>query len=152
RETVDAAIEVLAAGGYRVHLAVPRNGDARPLCCGRTFLSVGRVDEAKREATRALDALSPYIDAEVPMLGLEPSCLFSFRDEVPAMIDDPRAAKLAKNALMIEEFIAREATAGRLHLPLAPVGGKALLHGHCHQKSFAAMGAVEKTLRLVPDL
>jgi FAD/FMN-containing dehydrogenase/Fe-S oxidoreductase len=152
RETVDAAIEVLVAGGYRVHIAVPNDGDDRPLCCGRTFLSVGRVDEAKREAERALDALSPYIDAEVPMLGLEPSCLFSFRDEVPAMIDDPRAAKLAKNALMIEEFIAREAVAGRLNLPLAPVGGKALLHGHCHQKSFAAMGAVEKTLRLVPGL
>ncbi len=152
RETVDAAIEVLVAGGYRVHIAVPNDGDDRPLCCGRTFLSVGRVDEAKREAERALDALSPYIDAEVPMLGLEPSCLFSFRDEVPAMIGDPRAARLAKSAMMIEEFIAKEAAAGRLDLPLAPVGGKALLHGHCHQKSFAAMGAVEKTLRLVPGL
>jgi Fe-S oxidoreductase len=86
------------------------------------------------------------------VVGLEPSCVFSFRDEVPAIIRDDRTRRLAKNFLLFEEFIAREADAGRLSLPLAPVAGKALLHGHCHQKSFGAMGAVEKTLRLVPEL
>jgi FAD/FMN-containing dehydrogenase/Fe-S oxidoreductase len=152
KENAEAALDVLLAGGYRVHLAVPNDGNTRPLCCGRTFLSVGRVDLARQEAERVLDALKLFIEADVPVVGLEPSCVFSFRDEVPAIIRDDRARRLAKNFLLFEEFIAREADAGRLSLPLAPVAGKALLHGHCHQKSFGAMGAVEKTLRLVPDL
>ncbi|TMJ96612.1 MAG: FAD-binding oxidoreductase, partial [Alphaproteobacteria bacterium] len=59
---------------------------------------------------------------------------------------------LAAHALLFEEFLAREAKAGALRLPLKPVAKRALLHGHCHQKSFAAMGAVENVLRLVPDL
>jgi FAD/FMN-containing dehydrogenase/Fe-S oxidoreductase len=152
RENAEAALDVLIAGGYRVHLALPDDGNRRPLCCGRTFLSVGRVDEARREAQRVLDALKLFIDADVPVVGLEPSCVFSFRDEVPAMIKDERAKRLSKNFLLFEEFIAREADAGNLSLKLAPVAEKALLHGHCHQKSFGAMGAVEKALRLVPEL
>jgi FAD/FMN-containing dehydrogenase/Fe-S oxidoreductase len=152
KENAEAALDVLLAGGYRVHLAVPNDGNKRPLCCGRTFLSVGRVDLARQEAERVLDALKLFIEADVPVVGLEPSCVFSFRDEVPAIIRDDRARRLAKNFLLFEEFIARETDAGRLNLPLAPVAGKALLHGHCHQKSFGAMGAVEKALRLVPDL
>jgi FAD/FMN-containing dehydrogenase/Fe-S oxidoreductase len=152
RENAEAALDVLIAGGYRVHLALPSDGNSRPLCCGRTFLSVGRVDEARREAGRVLDALALFIEADVPVVGLEPSCVFSFRDEVPAMIRDERAKRLSKNFLLFEEFIAREADAGNLSLKLAPVAAKALLHGHCHQKSFGAMGAVEKALRLVPEL
>ena len=152
RENVDAAIRVLAAAGYRVRIAVPADGSSRPLCCGRTFLSVGKVDEARREAERVIAAVAPYVARGVPVIGLEPSCLLSFRDEVPALFRDGRAAPLAAQALLFEEFLAREAGAGRLALPLAPMAKRALLHGHCHQKSFAAMGAVEQVLRLVPDL
>jgi Fe-S oxidoreductase len=151
-ENVRAAIAVLAAGGYRVHLATPTDGSRRPICCGRTFLSVGRTDEAKREAERALAALGPLVESGMPVLGLEPSCLFSFRDEVPALLPGEAAKKIAGKAMMLEEFLAREAAEGRLRLPLGPVGDKALLHGHCHQKSFAVMGAVEKSLRLIPGL
>ncbi len=125
---------------------------SRPLCCGRTFLAVGRVDEARREAERALAALAPYAARGVPIIGLEPSCLFSFRDEIPAIVRDGRAAQVAGQAVLFEEFLAREARAGRLALPLAPLAGRALLHGHCHQKSFDAMGAVETVLKLVPEL
>ena len=86
RENLDAALAVLNAGGYRVHVAKPADGSSRPLCCGRTFLSVGKVDEARREAERTLAALAPFVSRGVPVVGLEPSCLLSFRDEVPAMM------------------------------------------------------------------
>lgn len=152
RENVDAALTVLKAAGYRVHLAMPPERETRPLCCGRTFLSVGRVDEARREAERTLAALAPFIDRGVPVVGLEPSCLLTFRDEWPVLMKSDAARKLADLALLFEEFLAREHKAGRLALPLGKVAGKALLHGHCHQKAFAAMGAVESVLRLVPDL
>jgi FAD/FMN-containing dehydrogenase/Fe-S oxidoreductase len=151
-ENLHAAVRVLRAGGYRVEVATPTDGTSRPLCCGRTFLAVGRVDEARREAERALAALAPYAACGVPIIGLEPSCLFSFRDEIPAIIGDGRAADVAGSAVLFEEFLAREASAGRLSLPLTPRPAKALLHGHCHQKSFDAMGAVERVLRLVPEL
>jgi len=151
-ENLHAAVKVLRAGGYRVHVAAPSDGASRPLCCGRTFLAVGLVDEARREAERSIVALAPFAARGVPIMGLEPSCLFSFRDEIPAMMTDGRVARIADHTMLFEEFLLREAGAGRLALPLAPVGGRALLHGHCHQKSFAAMGAVEAALRLIPDL
>jgi Fe-S oxidoreductase len=122
------------------------------LCCGRTFLAVGLVEEARREAERSLAALEPLVARGMPVVGLEPSCLFSFRDEIPALFKDGRAARLAENAMLFEEFLAREAKAGRLALPLSPRNGRALLHGHCHQKAFGAMGAVEAALKLVPGL
>ena len=152
RENLDAALAVLQAAGYRVHLATPSDGTSRPLCCGHTFLSVGQVDEAKTEAERTLAALAPFVARGVPVLGLEPSCILGFRDEVPAIIKDDRARALADHALLLEEFLAREAKAGRLDLPLGPVAPRAVLHGHCHQKSFDALTPVEAVLKLVPGL
>ena len=151
-ENAVAALRVLEAGGLRVHVA--RAPDAgRPLCCGRTFLAVGMVNEARREARRLLDALLPYAGRGVPVVGLEPSCLLTLRDELAAMFPGEEAAKLGANALLFEEFLAREADAGRLALELnALPGTKALLHGHCHQKAFGAMPAVERALALVPGL
>jgi len=147
-----AALKVLRAAGYVVHL--PRAVDsARPLCCGRTFLAAGLVDEARFEAQRMLAALKPFIERGVPVVGLEPSCLLGLRDEFMSMLPGAETAALASNAMLFEEFIAREADAGRLKLKLKPLAQKkALLHGHCHQKAFAAMPAVTKTLKLVPDL
>jgi FAD/FMN-containing dehydrogenase/Fe-S oxidoreductase len=147
-ENLHAALDVLMAAGCRVHLPTPADGSKRPLCCGRTFLSVGLVEEAKREAERTLTALAPYVERGVAVIGLEPSCLLGFRDEIPALLRSDEARWLASRALLFEEFIAQE----RLSLPLATVSRRALLHGHCHQKSFAAMGAVEATLKLVPGL
>jgi Fe-S oxidoreductase len=152
RENLDAALAVLAAARYRVHVARPIDGTTRPLCCGRTFLSVGKVDEARIEAERTLAALAPYVARGVPVVGLEPSCILGFRDEIPAIVTDGRAKALAEHALTFEEFLAREAVAGRLDLPLAPIAPRALLHGHCHQKSFDALTPVEAVLKLVPDL
>ncbi len=152
RENLDAALRVLAAAGYRVHALLPNDGDQRPLCCGRTFLSVGQIAEAKREMERTLAALAPYVARGMPVIGLEPSCLLTFRDELPALIKGKAVDELAANALLLEEFLDREQAQGRLALPLGPLPRRALLHGHCHQKAFDAMGAVESVLRLIPEL
>ena len=151
-ENLDDALSVLVAGGYRIHAPQPPDPDDRPLCCGRTFLSVGLVDEARREMQRTMDALAPYVARGLPIVGLEPSCLLTFRDELPALFKGEVAESLAANALLFEEFLAREHRAGDLKLPLGPLPKKTLLHGHCHQKAFNAMEAVETTLRLVPKL
>jgi Fe-S oxidoreductase len=147
-ENVEAAIAVLIAGGRRVHLPRAVDGSSRPLCCGRTFLSVGLVDEARREAERCIAALTPFVARGVAVIGLEPSCLLGFRDEIPALLKSDDARRLAGGAWLFEEYIARELG----ELPLAPIGKRALLHGHCHQKSFAVMDTVEAALRRVPDL
>ncbi len=152
RENLDAALSVLVAAGYHVYAATPADGDERPLCCGRTFLSVGAVDEARREMQRTLAALTPYVTRGVPVIGLEPSCLLSFRDEMAALIKSDAADALTAQAMLLEEFLAHEQKEGRLKLPLGPLPKRALLHGHCHQKAFDAMGAVESVLKMVPGL
>ncbi len=150
-ENARAASKVLAAAGCRVTIARPMDG-GRPLCCGRTFLAAGMPGEAKREAERLVAALAPYAERGVPIVGLEPSCLFGLRDELPILLTSERSRMVAREALLFEEFLAREADAGRLALKLKPLPRTALLHGHCHQKAFGAMDAVERTLRLVPEL
>jgi FAD/FMN-containing dehydrogenase/Fe-S oxidoreductase len=151
-ENLRAAKRVLEAAGYRVAVAKPKQGE-RPLCCGRTFLAAGLVEEARTEAKRMLDAVLPFAKAGVPIIGLEPSCLFTLRDEFKSVLPGADTDTLADNALLFEEFLAREIDAEHLKLDLDPLPtGKALLHGHCHQKAFATMGAVEKVLRYVPGL
>jgi FAD/FMN-containing dehydrogenase/Fe-S oxidoreductase len=151
-ENVEAALGVLTAAGYGVHLPTPPDKSGRPLCCGRTFLAVGLVAEARREAERCVAALAPFLARGMPVVGLEPSCILGFRDELPALVKSDDARRLAAGALLFEEFLAREAKAGSLKLALKPVAKRALLHGHCHQKAFGSMAAVETVLKLVPDL
>jgi Fe-S oxidoreductase len=150
-DIAQAALEVLQAGGYTVHLARPASGE-RPLCCGRTFLSNGMIDEARAEAVRMVDALWPFVERGLPVIGLEPSCLLMLRDEFYALGLGERVATVAKAALLLEEFLAREHDAKRLDLPLKPLAGQALVHGHCHQKAFGAMKSMRKVLGLVPEL
>jgi Fe-S oxidoreductase len=138
-ENAHAALKVLEAAGYRV--SAPG-----PVCCGRTFLSAGLADEAKREASRFIAALAPYAERGVPIVGLEPSCLFSLRDEFPVLL--PGGGVLAAQAFLLEEFLAERP--GRLKF--RETKRKVLLHGHCHQKAFDAMPAVEKLLRSVPGV
>jgi FAD/FMN-containing dehydrogenase/Fe-S oxidoreductase len=151
RENLDAALRVLVEGGYRVHL--PKPADARrPLCCGRTFLSAGLVDNARAELDRLVAAYAPFAARGVPIIGLEPSCLLTLRDELLSLRNDDAAKSVSAHAMLFEEFLVREAEAGRLQLPLRPIADKALVHGHCHQKSFGAFKPVEQVLRLIPDL
>ena len=151
-ENLRAALAVLDAAGCRIHVPMPADG-GWPLCCGRTFLAAGLVDEAKAEARRMLRALKPFVERGVAVVGLEPSCLFTLRDEFRAMFPGADTDRLADAAVTFEEFLAREAEAGRLALPLRALPQKrALVHGHCHQKAFAVMASVEKVLRLVPEM
>jgi FAD/FMN-containing dehydrogenase/Fe-S oxidoreductase len=147
-ENAYAAYRVLEAAGYAVRIARPKD-NGRPLCCGRTFLSAGLVDEARAEGRRVLDALKPFVQRGVPVVGLEPSCLLTLRDEYLALFPHEVAQPLAQQAFLFEEFLAKEAPS----LPLQSARGrKLLLHGHCHQKAFGAMGAVERVLGMIPDL
>ena len=151
-ENLRAALQVLQAAGYTVHLPAAADG-GRPLCCGRTFLACGLVDEARAEARRMLDTLRPFVERGIPVVGLEPSCLLGLRDEFKAMLPGAETEALARRALLFEEFLAAEHRAGRLRLELKPLAArKALLHGHCHQKAFGVMGCVEQVLKLVPGL
>jgi FAD/FMN-containing dehydrogenase/Fe-S oxidoreductase len=146
-----AARRVLEAAGYTVHLNA-RRGE-RPLCCGRTFLAAGLVRQAKAEARRVLDALSPYVARGVPVVGLEPSCLLTLRDEFLQYGYGDAARRLAESAWMFEEFLVREQQAGRLALPLrAPARDTALVHGHCHQKAFDAVHPIKTVLGWIPGL
>jgi FAD/FMN-containing dehydrogenase/Fe-S oxidoreductase len=151
-ENARAAERVLRRAGYTV-IAAPAPDNGRPLCCGRTFLAAGLADEARAEARRTMAALKPFVENGIPIVGLEPSCLLTLRDEFTVMLPGAESAALAKSAMLFEEFIAAEHKAGRFALALQPLPEQsALLHGHCHQKAFNTVGAAESVLRLVPGL
>jgi FAD/FMN-containing dehydrogenase/Fe-S oxidoreductase len=144
-----AALRVLTRAGYEV---ITANAPGRPLCCGRTYLAAGMIEQARAEAQRTLDALLPHIRAGVPVVGLEPSCLLTLRDEFLTLLPGEDARLLSENAYLFEEFIAREARAGRLDLPLDALGQTAHVHGHCHQKAAGVMGDMGQALGLIPGL
>lgn len=155
-ELADAARRVLEAGGYRVTQLTPAAGDPepqRPLCCGRTYLSYGRIPEARREAERMLRALTPALDAGTPIVGLEPSCILSLRDDHLKLGLGPQSQALAAQVHLFEEFIARECQHKRMTLDLKPwTGPQVQVHGHCHAKAVGAMKSLRKVLRMVPAL
>ena len=142
-ENLRAAVRVLAASGYSVKPAA--GDDGRPLCCGRTYLAAGMVEEARAEARRTLAALAK---SDAPVLGLEPSCLMTLRDEFVALLPGAESEALAKRAFLVTEFLEAEGT-----LPaLKPGATAAHIHGHCHQKAFGAFPAAVKALRRVPGM
>ena len=150
-QNAHAAQRVLQAAGYTVHLN-QRPGE-RPLCCGRTFLSAGMVDQAKAEARRTLDALVPFVKRGVAIVGLEPSCLLTLRDEFLDYGYGDEAKLLAQHSFMFEEFLVNEQKAGRFTLALKAINtDTAMLHGHCHQKAFDALTPVQTVLSWIPDL
>jgi Fe-S oxidoreductase len=140
-ENLRAAVRVLTAAGYRV--VMPRAA-GRPLCCGRTWLSAGLIERARAEARRTLAACA----GEMPVIGLEPSCLMTLRDEFRALLPGAEADALAGRAVLLSEFLAQ----ARPALALRPLAAVAHVHGHCHQKSFGAFPDALAMLRLVPDL
>ncbi|MEE2954983.1 MAG: FAD-linked oxidase C-terminal domain-containing protein [Pseudomonadota bacterium] len=151
-ENTQAAYSVLNAANFKVHFPTPTD-KGRPLCCGRTFLAAGLIDQARAEAKRVLDALTPFVERGIPVIGLEPACLLTFRDELPAMNPCTETEALASHAFLFEEFLIQKAEKGLLPLPLQALPQKhALLHGHCHQKAFGAMDTIERVLGLVPEL
>lgn len=150
----EAATTLLEHAGYRVRIAKPAPDDlepARPLCCGRTYLTTGMVGKARHEGQRVLAAFRSELAAQTPIIGLEPSCLLSLRDELYSLGLGAEAGELGKQLYLIEEFLAREHQNKGLRLNLKPLGlPKALLHGHCHQKAFGVMKATRKVLGWIP--
>ena len=146
-ENALAAAQVLRAAGYTLH-TLDRSG-GHP-CCGRTYLAAGMVDQAKAKAGALIDALLPLAQAGVAIVGLEPSCLLTLRDEALVMGLGDKAHLVAGQALLFEEFIAREAKAGRFAAAFEPLQQPILVHGHCHQKAFGAVSPILDVLRLIP--
>jgi Fe-S oxidoreductase len=138
-----AAVLLLEQLGYRVLL--PR----RRVCCGRPLLSKGLLGAAQRLARRQLAVLTPYAEAGIPIVGLEPSCILSFRDEYPDLLDDPRAAALGRQSFLIDEFLAREIDLGRIAPRLEGGRRRFLLHGHCHQKALVGGAPALRLLRAI---
>jgi FAD/FMN-containing dehydrogenase/Fe-S oxidoreductase len=146
-ENAHAAARVLNAAGYKLH-TVEKGGGHH--CCGRTFLASGQVAQARDKVSALVDALLPFAECGVAIVGLEPSCLLTLRDEALVMGLGDKAVTVSEHAMLFEEFVAREAKAGRFTLRLKPANAAILLHGHCHQKAFAAVTPVLEVLQLIP--
>jgi Fe-S oxidoreductase len=146
-ENAHAAARVLQAAGYTLHTVTKAGGH---VCCGRTYLGAGMVDQARAKAAELVDALLPFAQAGIAIVGLEPSCLLTLRDEALALGLGERAVTVSTQALLFEEFIAREAKAGRFALAFKAIDRPLLLHGHCHQKAFGAVAPIIDVLKLIP--
>ena len=140
-----AAVELLEAAGYEVVLA-------DKVCCGRPMLSKGMLERARDHARTNVDRLYPYAEAGVPIVGCEPSCLLTLRDEYPDLLRDDKARVVAEYAFLIDEFLVELHRHGELELRFKETAERVLLHGHCHQKALAGTAASLAALRLVPGL
>ncbi len=137
-----AATEVLEALGYEVLLPGHR-------CCGRPMMSEGLVEDARRAALDVVSRLAAHVDAGIPVVGLEPSCLLMLRDEYRYLLpNDERVEHVAQKAMLFEEFIAQLADSGELALEFEQAARKLLLHGHCHQRALVGTGPSLRTLGL----
>ena len=141
---LQAAAQFLDVTGHRVEVPEAR------MCCGRTLLSKGQIPAAQRRALRTVEALFPYADDGVPIVGLEPSCILTLRDEFLDLLPgEPRAEVVAEHVCTFEEYVARRAAAGAFeHVDWATTTGDVLLHGHCHQKALIGTDATERALSL----
>ena len=136
--TMRAAFDVLESAGFQVELP------SGHLCCGRPLYDFGMLDTAKQYLLRVLDALAPQLAAGTPVVVLEPSCATVFRDELTNLLPhDPRAARLRSQTLLLSEFLVRHAP----HYQPPQLGGKIVVHGHCHQKATMGMQDEMKVLR-----
>ena len=148
-EVPRAAKNLLEAGAWQTQTL---QHPGRPLCCGRTYLSGGMLDEARRELRRVLDALAPAARAGTWIVGLEPSCIYTLRDEAPALLPGDDADVVAERAVLLEEFLDQEWAQGHT-LPFKPLKRRRLkVHGHCHQKAFGTVNASVRMLERIPDL
>ncbi|HXG51689.1 MAG TPA: FAD-linked oxidase C-terminal domain-containing protein [candidate division Zixibacteria bacterium] len=135
-----AAARFLERAGYRLVRVEKR-------CCGRPMISKGMLRAARDHAIWNVDRLAEFAGSGAAIVGLEPSCLLTLRDEYPELVRTPEARRVADNSFLLEEFVVRERDAGRLSLRFAGGGRKALLHGHCHQRALAGTGATVAALR-----
>ena len=138
-----AAVKVLERLGYSI--VVPKMA-----CCGRPMLSAGMIDRARASAAANVDAVHPFVQQGARVVGLEPSCILTFRDEYLDLLeDDGRVSSIADASMLIEEFVAEAITDGAELRP-SQEPGRVLFHGHCHQKALVGTGAAMEVLRSIP--
>jgi Fe-S oxidoreductase len=136
-DVAQTAVEVLEDAGYQVW--VPE----KSLCCGRPLYDFGMLAEAERLLRQILTTLQPQIEAGIPVVGLEPSCLVGFRDELCNLFpNDRNAQRLKSQSFMLSEFLNKKVKDYRV----PPLHRKALVHGHCHHKSVIGMGDEKELL------
>ncbi|WP_029895540.1 FAD-binding and (Fe-S)-binding domain-containing protein [Nocardia brasiliensis] len=141
-----AAIELLELAGWRVELA---SGG----CCGRSSMSKGLLDDARKKAAGLIDSLNTHTESGSPIVGCEPSCLFMLRDEHAALVPDVDAVRaVAARVKQVEELLVEAIDAGRLSLSDALAGRRIVFHGHCHQKAEVGTAATMALLRRIPGV
>ena len=150
-----AATMLLERAGYGVQLASPSRASAfGAVCCGRPMISKGLLDKARTHARRNVEALYPYAERGIPIVGCEPSCLLTLRDEYPDLLaggeDREKAEVVAENSYLIDEFLAMLQEKGELALEFTDAGKQVLFHGHCHQKALVGTRHSMAALRLPP--
>ena len=138
-----AAVSLLESAGFKVILSDTE-------CCGRPMISKGLLDEAKTNATSNISKLYEYADQDIPIIGCEPSCLLTFKDEYPDLVKGDKSRSLANNSFMIDEFLVRLHDEGKLQLSWTSLEKKVLFQAHCHQKSAMGTSTSIKALQLVP--
>jgi Fe-S oxidoreductase len=136
-----AATTLFEAAGYQVELTDRQ-------CCGRPMISKGLPEEARANAAFNVARLQPFIDRGYSIVGCEPSCIFTFRDEYPDLLKGHAVNAVAKASFLLEEFIIKEKAEGRWKLPLRRQEEKALIHGHCHEKALIGSRYLKETLQL----
>ncbi|EMD24738.1 FAD-binding and (Fe-S)-binding domain-containing protein [Amycolatopsis azurea] len=143
-----AAIELLESAGWAVELA---SGG----CCGRSSLSKGLLDDAKKKATGLVTSLARDTEPGSPIVGCEPSCVFTLRDETLALLPEvPEAQQIKERVRQVEELLVEAIDDGRLKLPERSwlSGRRVVFHGHCHQKAEVGTAATMALLRRIPGL
>jgi Fe-S oxidoreductase len=148
-DNLAAAAHVLRGTGHEVLVA--GSDEARPLCCGRTYLAAGMIEKARAEARRTMAALRPHLESGTPVVGLEPSCIYTFRDEYAALFPGEALASMISRVELVDEYLAREITEGRLAPKWKATTPRNIrVHGHCHQKAFGTFDATLAMLRAIP--
>ena len=147
-ENLRSAVRVLRNAGYQPFYPKPEGKSQKALCCGKTHLSVGNISKAKEAAERLVKTYLPFVQRGLPIVGLEPSCLFALKDEIPSLLKTNDAKLVSENVMTFEELLSKD----KKFLKLRPLKAKALLHGHCHQKAFNVLQSVENVLNLIEDL
>lgn len=144
-EVGKAATKLLEGLGYQVILA-----DVG--CCGRTLISKGLLGKAADCARTTVGRLYRYVETGIPIVGCEPSCLLTFRDEHLDLIGSPEAERVAQHSYLLEEFLLERHRRGELGAAFRETGRRVLFHGHCHQKAALGTRATIDALRLIPGL
>ena len=147
-ENLRSAVRVLRNAGYQPFYPKPEGKSQKALCCGKTHLSVGNISKAKEAAERLVKTYLPFVQRGLPIVGLEPSCLFALKDEIPSLLKTNDAKLVSENVMTFEELLSKD----KKFLKLKPLKAKALLHGHCHQKAFNVLQSVENVLHLIEEL